>query len=494
MKVLLLAVGFRPELQAAAERHSLCLLPLLDRPFLQHVVEHLAACGEREIHMLLSHRPEQVEALFGKGTRWGTTIHYHLAGESATPLTALRALGIDDEEEVLLVDTSRLCLDRNAWNDLLAPGAAPRVLWNDSKWHRGDDSRRPWGGAAVCTGAFVNASLMEQNLDGIECALAGASTGEGQRIACRPPLSLLSYEDYLNAQRRALTGVEGGLLLTGVEPDPGVRLSRNVVLHPTASIDPPVFIGQNCRIGRGATIGPVAAIGANCVIDSRSSIRNSVVLPGSYVGEFLAVEDSIVDHNRLIHARLGGVTDVTDNFILGSLHEGGLRRAAEGISLWLATVCLAVLTLPVLALTALVRIVRVKSPGLVKRPFVRLPATSQVAQWQTAHLAVFDGACESVRAEFLNVVVPGLWSALRGKLRLVGLPPRSERELLALPSDWRELCLPSHVGLITEARTMCPTCPNKDEAYTADAFYSVSRSLGHDLRLVGRYLLRVIRP
>ena len=76
---VLLAAEARPRERGLGDRLPAALLPLVDRPFIQHVVEHLVDCGITEIHVVLSHLPEKVEALLGDGQRWGIRIRYSLA-------------------------------------------------------------------------------------------------------------------------------------------------------------------------------------------------------------------------------------------------------------------------------------------------------------------------------------------------------------------------------------------------------------------------------
>src|SRR5690606_26745069 len=93
----------------------------------------------------------------------------------------------------------------------------------------------------------------------------------------------------LSANRFILERDANPLLLGGSNAEPGVWLSRNVMLHPSVQIRPPVYIGPDCRIEEGAVIGPHAIISQHCVVDSLSTIQNSLVMAGSYVGSGLEV-------------------------------------------------------------------------------------------------------------------------------------------------------------------------------------------------------------
>src|ERR1700724_3180784 len=53
------------------------LSPLVDRPFLQHVVETVVGQGIREIHFILPEEDRDARGILGDGTRWGAHFRYH---------------------------------------------------------------------------------------------------------------------------------------------------------------------------------------------------------------------------------------------------------------------------------------------------------------------------------------------------------------------------------------------------------------------------------
>jgi uncharacterized heparinase superfamily protein len=90
--------------------------------------------------------------------------------------------------------------------------------------------------------------------------------------------------------------------------------------------------------------------------------------------------------------------------------------------------------------------------------------------------------------------MPGVLSAAaHGHVHLVGVEPRGTRVVRLLPHDWRALYLRSRPGLITEAFVNAGPWATEDETYTAEAYYTVTRSFGRDLALLLRYLGRVLR-
>ncbi len=90
-------------------------------------------------------------------------------------------------------------------------------------------------------------------------------------------------------------------------------------------------------------------------------------------------------------------------------------------------------------------------------------------------------------ADLFGRVAPGLVGVAAGRLRLVGVTPRSPAELADLPADWREVCARTPAGLITEPAVQLEPGASAEEVAAADAVYAVSRTFRHDLKLVLRY-------
>lgn len=60
------------------------------------------------------------------------------------------------------------------------------------------------------------------------------------------------------------------------------------------NVIPPVYFGEGVRIGDYSTIGPFAVIDDDCSVGSGASIKNSVMLPGSYAGDHCELRGALV--------------------------------------------------------------------------------------------------------------------------------------------------------------------------------------------------------
>ena len=488
MRAIIIAPGERTGMEALTERHAAAMLPLLDRPFLQHVIELLAARGIHEFDFILGHLPEQVEDLLGNGQRWGSRFTFHLARDPAQPYRPLIGLDLAEAYGPILLGHA----DRLPPTDLAATAGQGVFCWQDGGVTR-------WAGWACLSAAQVAELPSEADERGMAQHLMGSVARDvGSIVLPRPP-SALSYDDLLDAQRLVLDKGVDGLMVNAHEAEEGIWLSRNVSLHPTAKLVAPVYICQDCRIDVGVQIGPHATIGEGCVLDSHATVADSMVLPGSYVGRGLELDRVIVDRNRLVNVRLGTGVTVYDDFILGNLADRHFRAwFARRLSRAVAT-CLLLLASPVLLLTALcLRLFR-EGPVFYSREVVHLPAASEDVHWRVLKLWSFlPGLPDSSLgiSDLLFRFLPALFNVATGDLYFVGVAPRAKDEIADLPDDWRALYLRSKAGIVTEAYVNWGTHPTEDEQYAAEAFYSVSVGIRHDLRLLVRYFIRLlgIRP
>ena len=478
MRAVIIATGYCPAMQSLEPRELSVLLPVAGKPFLHHVVESLVDSGIHTIDLILAEMPERIEESLGDGTRWGIALKYHLARDAAHPYGRLAILGLGETEFFVLAHGDRLPL----WN---LDSAAPRA---QMVFHGGE-----WAGWGMVTGAAVR--NLANDLD--EPGLGGVIASRLSPAACDTELVLdaSSYERLLDANWAVLEKRFPKLLVAGREAAEGIWLSRNVSLHPTAQLRAPVYIGENCRISSGVQLGPRVVVGSDCLLDQSSVLSDTIVLPGSYVGEFLELRDAIVDRNRLVNVKVGAAITVTDNFILGSFAERHLRQLAGSvISRILGGLLLAVLS-PLLLLGWLFCKIAGRGRGLHRKRVVRLPASGP--EYVSYDLLSF---CESAGGphgsssahQFFKHFIPGLINVAAGDLKLVGVPPRTAEEIEALPRDWNQLYLGSIAGLITEAYVLHGASAEPDLLYSAEVFYAATASARHDARLVAGYVARLL--
>ena len=514
MTAILIATQKWSQMQRFSERYPSALLPLMDRPFIQHVMETLVNRGCSRFEVVLSHLPETLEALLGDGKRWGADIRYHLVRRPDRPYRPLKLLGDRPENHpMLLVHADRLVQADIMGSKPFSPADGPVLYCFGDDTAPSGQSRHQWSGWAWLTRECL-AGIPEDSDENQLQAFLEELTGSRIEAADRfKPLSVQSGGDLIASHRGVLAKKNSGLMVRGIEVEEAVWLARNVSLHPTAKLIAPLYIGENCRIARGVQIGPDAVIGHNCVLDQKSAVSRSVVFPGSYVGEDLELSDAIVDKNCLINVRVGSEITIREDFILGSLADKQLRRGWNRILSQATAILLLLPALPIIAILALY--FKFKGSGTVFTaggPVVRLPAGSDPASWKTfALVSLYGTETASVKngsasdpdpnktagppagwRHFFLIFLPALINIARGDLRFAGVPPRAAEEIQNLPHDWRVLYLKSKAGVVSESLVNFGPRATRDDMYSAEAVYAVSSGLKYDLKLLAKYFGQIL--
>jgi NDP-sugar pyrophosphorylase family protein len=489
-------------------QRSLALLPLGDRPMLQHIVESLVAQGINSIELIVGHAPEHVESLLGNGDRWGCRFRYHLEGQPDRPYRSLRIIAETRTEPWVLVHAGQYpCIELPTtplnepvlyYGSPIAP--TPELPLSSTNGSHGPDHLTgDWRGTAVFPPGAVSEAFANQTSDELYGYLGHLATSSGVSVVHASQwLDVSSPEALLESQTRLLDGRLNGLLISGTERQPGVWISRNVVIHPSVELIPPLYIGPNSRLNRGVKLGPNAVIGGECIVDTNTTIEHSLVTAGSYIGEGLELNRTIVDRNLLINVRLGTSVDVLESFLLGGLKQRRPQNWLGRLLQALVALVLIVLFSPLSLLSALYYFV-FRGLSFTSVPKVQIPAyTSEFAArtyplqclgsdaWSSHHPAGWEA--------FFRQFLPGLVSVLSGNIGFVGLPPRSIHEIQALPQDWQTMYLDNKAGLITEASIASGDPEDLTQLYVADAYYAVSRGFLYDLKLAARYFSRLIIP
>lgn len=503
MRAVLFSTGHCEEPNALGQHRPLPMLPIVDRPFIQHVVEYLVERGITEFDFVLTHFPEQIETLLGNGERWGSVFRFHLARDPKRPYRSLKTMDLSSAGETILIGHGdrlpEIPLDATP---PLEASTAPVLFCRENEVETEPASTPDWTGWAWLPTARVSEIPTDADEEALLAYLSTAVPSSEKRFTVSPALSVQTYTGILETQRAILSNEFPGLLLSGQEAENGIWLSRNVSLHPTAKLNAPVYIGENCQIGSRVELGPCAVIGRDCALDRRCSVGNALVLPGSFVGEGLELRDTIVDKNRLVNARVGAALSIRDDFILGSLSDNTLQKWFSNVLSRCCGIGLLVVTVPLLLLTMLYLKATRRGPLFYRKEIVRLPALSDPPEWETVPLWSFlpdtlphDAGSVERRRDYRDLFLrflPGLLSVAKGNVRFVGLTPRSVEEVAALPSDWRALHLKSKAGLITETFVYSGERPTEDECYSAETFYAVSASPRHDAVLLWAYLQRIL--
>jgi lipopolysaccharide/colanic/teichoic acid biosynthesis glycosyltransferase len=205
MRAIIMAMGEAPGIAPMNERYPGPLLPLVDRPFVQHVVEYLADQGVRHCHFVLSHLPRKIEDHLGDGRRWGLTFTFHLLRDHTRPYRILRVidLGKDDRQPLLLGHADRLpaLALTEAGSAIQAASGQPVLFANKDTAPSGE---RCWTGWAVISPEHLANVPSDANEDAFLAHLVKCAGGTPAWFDVPALLDMSRFDRILEAHQAAL--------------------------------------------------------------------------------------------------------------------------------------------------------------------------------------------------------------------------------------------------------------------------------------------------
>jgi len=458
-----------------SEGNATPLTPLVDRPFLQHVIECLADQRIRKFDILLHHHADEIERFLGDGTRWGVSFRFHLLHDPQDVYVRAAKLGAQVEhpdERFLLCHSERLEPTSYATEGLETSTPGPTVfVWSDDA--------KMLGGVQWAGSAWLTTSQLQQigtDTEGFESRLIAATEEQGNVITTEKPLFGDTLEAIVESQRRVMSYEFPELIRFPGGADKGIWIQRNVALSRSVLIVPPVFIGPNCEIEDNVTLGPNAVISSGCHVQPKCEISNSLIGADSMLGEGLDVRHCHIHGNRLFHLKHNVSVEITDEMLIGkstvSFPGIGIFKAA--ISRGLALLVLIACT-PVLLATAVVQKFRcghvLKFEKVMRLPLAQQNSTKTFYRWRFA----FDDSDRGNKwKHFLLSVLPGLVNVVRGDMNWVGVTPMTAQRVATLPADWRTTYERCECGLINEANILYGGRETNDEVLSAEIYHAVT--------------------
>jgi mannose-1-phosphate guanylyltransferase len=336
-KAVILAAGRGTRLQPLTYDLPKPMIPLLGKPVMEYIVEHLARQGVREIMVNTSHLAHRIEQYFGDGRRFGVHIGYSFEGHledgrvvpepvgSAGALRKINDLGgfIDDTTAVLCgdavidVDLQAAAARHRAQGALATVITKPVALQDVSSY--GIVVQRPDGRVAsfqekpapqdalsrmASTGIYlvepgVLAHIPAGRPFDIGSELFPALVREGlpfyNQCLDFEWLDIGRVADYWQIMQRLMRGGVAGIEVPGTEVRPGVHVGLNTsVAWDSVRFSGPVHIGSGSRIEPGCSFEGPVWIGNGCHIEAGARIERSVVFDYAHVGANATAREVIV--------------------------------------------------------------------------------------------------------------------------------------------------------------------------------------------------------
>jgi len=467
------------------------LLPVVNKPVVEHLIELLVRHGVKEILLVLKHMPYETEQYFGDGSRWGARLSYSLLTRYRGIADALGRMESSRLEGPLICLPGDLVTDLDLCGFMDARCRGPGSIVSARPVALSSDPGLSGARAGEAEGLDACPLFLSGEALPSLSALGAPGTpgfpGEGVSVY---PIScgyerIRSPADLVRVNRRVIEGGFRGILLPGKEIEPGIRVGRHCRMHPRARLEAPVLIGSHCDIQGGSVVGPGSVVGDHVIVDERASIEDSVVLDRTYVGVHARIQNALVRKNWMLQTPTMLEVYLADDLILGDLEKGTLStQAGRLLNLFLA-LGLLVLTSPLWVVFLLYHFLLPSKKVLDSQR--RLCACGQmslagVKTHDTFELFYFKSRNRLIRK------LPGLINVIRGDLNLVGVSTLTEEEMEKLPEEWKSLREKAPLGLFHLWELEKEADLGWEEKRVADSYYAVTRTTWGDVKILGKVL------
>ncbi len=337
MKAMILAAGKGTRVRPITYTIPKPLIPILQKPVMEFLLELLRQHGFDEIMVNVSHLAHEIEGYFRDGQRFGVDIGYSFEGSIVDGKLVGAALGsagglrkiqdfntFFDDTFVVLCGDALIDLDLTAAvKEHKAKGAIATVVTKkvpkedvpsygvvvtDEDGKIKSFQEKPSVEEALSTDINTGIYIFEPEVfDYIPSEQEYDIGGElfPKLVAKNAPFYAVSMDfewvdigkvpDYWQAVRGVLTREIKNVNIPGTEVAPGIYTGLNVAVNwDKVEIEGPVYIGGMTKIEDGAKIVGPAMIGPNCYICSGATVDNSVIFEYSRLGEGIRLVDKLV--------------------------------------------------------------------------------------------------------------------------------------------------------------------------------------------------------
>ena len=333
LKAVILVGGPGTRLQPLTHYTPKSMVPVLNKPFLEHTIAYLKKYGIEDTILTLSYLPDAIENYFGAGSEFGVQLTYCVENE---PLGTAGAVKNAEQHlnNTFVVLNGDVFTDLNI-ADMLAfhrhKGARATIAlkWVDNPGAFGvvetDNDKRiqrfiEKPGPDCITSNWINAGIYILEPEVLKLVPANSHymfekglfprlLEQGEPVYGYPFdgywIDMGTPEKYHCLNCDLLLSRTSSPLVQDLSRN-GICCDKDVVIHPSARIDGPIIIGSNTVISQRAYIKGPAVIGSDCHVGEDASIEQATLWSGILIGAkttlrqcIISSDTSIEHHNQI---------------------------------------------------------------------------------------------------------------------------------------------------------------------------------------------------
>jgi len=368
MKAVILVGGLGTRLRPLTINTPKAMVPVLNTPFLEHVIGNLRRHNVKDITLAQSHLAQPVKDYFDNGSRFGVRLNYTVED---TPMGTAGAVKMAEKH----LDEAFLVLNGDIFTDLDFTAMID--------FHRKSQAKitialtpvedpTSYGLIETNTQGRVTRFLEKPSWDQVTTNMinAGSYVLEPDVLTHIPPKTNFSFErmlfplflewgkpifaysssaywldigtpeKYFQLNKDLLSGKSSLPVRPWQAGQHGFASSKEVIIgekshiHPTAQITGPAVIGSNCTIGQQVRVNGPVVIGAGCQILEDTVIEESLIWQAVHIGPGTKVRGSIIANN----CRLDAGSIIKDSVLADNVIVTSSGKLEPGCKIWPGTI------------------------------------------------------------------------------------------------------------------------------------------------------------
>ncbi len=321
MKAVIMAGGEGTRLRPLTSNQPKPMLPMVNLPMMEHVVNLLRQHGFEDIVVTVAFMANAIRTYFGDGSEFGVRMVYATEETPLGTAGSVRNARAELDERFLVisgdvltdVDLSAVVrhhVERGALATLALkavenPLEFGIVITRDDGTIERFLEKPTWGQVfsdTINTGVYVlEPEIFDFIPEGRPVDFSGETFPavlEAGRLLCGFVTEgywedVGTIEAYLRAHQDILDG-RVQVDIAGFQLRPGVWLGKGAEVDPSVVIDGPAVIGDNSIVGPGAHLGSYCTLGRNLKVGENAIIERSVVHDNAYLGPGARIEGSVL--------------------------------------------------------------------------------------------------------------------------------------------------------------------------------------------------------
>ncbi len=331
MKAMILAAGVGSRLDPLTRAIPKPMVPVVNRPVIEHIVLDLKKHGFTDIMVNLHYLGDVIQQGLGDGARLGVHISYaqedKLWGDAGSVKRSqaffqdetFLVVGGDDISDIDLSGLMALHREKRA-----AATIATTVVDDPSQFgivvtdDQGRITRfleKPKGGDVFSNTANTGVYVFEpgvfdlippETFWGFGNNVFPSLLAEGRPLYGFATTAYWKDVGNLHVYRQTNFDALAGLVHLDIplREESGVWWGENIQMDPTAEIGSPVAIGSNVTVGAGAKLLENTVIGDGCTIEANVTLKDTILWAGARVSEGTHLERCVVGTNAQVQSNV----------------------------------------------------------------------------------------------------------------------------------------------------------------------------------------------